>query len=88
MRYQKEIFCVIYETESSDNKKIKWFKITDKSDDVIFALNQSEPNIVVKGFSDFYEAEKFLKGEMSFDDKFLFGIAEGQPIMCNKFYEK
>ena len=75
VRYQKEIFCVIYETESSDNKKIKW-------------LNQSEPNIVVKGFSDFYEAEKFLKGEMSFDDKFLFGIAEGQPIMCNKFYEK
>lgn len=88
MGYPREAFCVMYQEEDSDNKKIKWFKITNELSELVFALNNPERDYFIKGFLNFYEAETFLKDKMDFEDKFLFGITDGQSISLNKYYEK
>ncbi len=88
MGYPNIAFCVMYRNDVSNAKKIKWFKITNEITQIIAALNNPERDYSVKGFFSFYEAEVFLKEKLDFEDKFLFGIADGQPISLNKYYEK
>ena len=90
MRYLNDVFLVIIDFIPGDDKKVKAFRISDIASDIIAEINKNKRKAWhrAKAFHTWYEADKYLREVMDFEEQFDFDIHNGRPIELNRTYKK
>lgn len=90
MRYLNDVFLVTIDLVPGEEKKVRGFRISDVASDIIAEINENKRKAWhrAKAFHTWYEADKYLRETMDFEEQFEFDIHNGRPIGLNRTYTR
>lgn len=82
------IYGVIIHNSKSESGHILGFKLTSSVREICDYVNRPNPLNHFKAFTTAYDAEAWLRSQLSFEEQFVFHLAGGERICIEYWYSR